>query len=144
MMSHERHVVSNHRSFDCLFNSLCRHTSSKTTKSSLLALCHRGDFPVQTVSKAEKASIWWRHHVSYGITGSINGFSPVWWLVIIQTNAVIFLAQWGRDKMAAISQTTYSNVFSWIEMLEFRLKFHWSLSLDVQLTNITTYQYWFR
>ena len=26
---HERHVVSNHRPFDCLFNSLCRFTSNK-------------------------------------------------------------------------------------------------------------------
>ena len=29
MTSHERHVVSNHRSFDCLFNCLCRPTSKK-------------------------------------------------------------------------------------------------------------------
>ena len=29
MTSHERHVVLNHRSFDCLFNSLCRPTSKK-------------------------------------------------------------------------------------------------------------------
>ena len=30
---------------------------------------------------------------------------------------------WGRDKMAAITQTTLSNAFSWMKMLEFRLKF---------------------
>ena len=29
MVSHERHVVSNHRSFNCLFNSLCGSTSNK-------------------------------------------------------------------------------------------------------------------
>ena len=29
MTSHERHVVSNCRSFHCLFNSLCGHTSKK-------------------------------------------------------------------------------------------------------------------
>ena len=36
--------------------------------------------------------------------------------------------------MAAVSQTTLSNAFSWMKMLEFRLRFHWSLFLRVQLT----------
>ena len=40
----------------------------------------------------------------------------------------------GWDKMAAISQTTPLNTFSWMKMLEFRLKFHWRLFLRVQLT----------
>ena len=31
------------------------------------------------------------------------------------------LTHWGRDKMAALSQTTRSNAFSWMKMLEFRL-----------------------
>ena len=35
------------------------------------------------------------------------------------------LTYWGRDKMAAISQTTFSNAFSWMKMYEFRLRFHW-------------------
>ena len=39
------------------------------------------------------------------------------------------LTHWGRDKMAAISQTTLSDSFSWTKMLKFRLKFHWSLFL---------------
>ena len=30
-------------------------------------------------------------------------------------------------KMAAISQTTFSNAFSWMGMYEFRLRFHWNL-----------------
>ena len=51
------------------------------------------------------------------------------------------LTHWGRDKMAAISQTTLSNSFSWMKMLEFRLKFHWSLFPRVQLT---IFQHWFR
>ena len=29
MMSHEHHVVPNHWSFDCLFDSLCESTSKK-------------------------------------------------------------------------------------------------------------------
>ena len=40
----------------------------------------------------------------------------------------------GRDQMSLISQTTLSNAFSWMEVYELRLKFHWSLSLRVQLS----------
>ena len=51
------------------------------------------------------------------------------------------LTHWGQDKMAAISKTVFSNAFSWMEIYEFRSKFHWSLFLRVQLT---IFQYWFR
>ena len=36
------------------------------------------------------------------------------------------LTHWGRDKMDAISQTTFSNAFSWMKVFESRLKFHWN------------------
>ena len=52
-----------------------------------------------------------------------------------------YLTHWGRDEMDNISQTTFSNVFSSIKMLEFILKFHWSLFLRVQST---IFQHWFR
>ena len=45
------------------------------------------------------------------------------------------------DKMAASSQTIFSDAFSWMKNFVFWLKFHWSLFLRVQLT-IT--QHWFR
>ena len=51
------------------------------------------------------------------------------------------LAHWGRDKMDAISQTKFSNAFSWMKMFEYRLKYHWNLCLRVQLT---IFQHWFR
>ena len=51
------------------------------------------------------------------------------------------LTHWGRDEIDAISQTTFSNAFSWLKMFEFRLKFHWSLFPRVQLT---ISQQWFR
>ena len=51
------------------------------------------------------------------------------------------ITHWGRDTMDAISQTTFSNAFSWTKMQEFRLKFHWSLFLKVQLT---IFHHWFR
>ena len=41
---------------------------------------------------------------------------------------ILLLTHWGRDKMAAIFQTTFSNAFSWKKMHEFRIRFHWSLS----------------
>ena len=48
------------------------------------------------------------------------------------------LTHWGRE-MAAVSQTTHLNAFSWMKMLEFRFRFHWSLSLRVQLKIIRTF-----
>ena len=36
---------------------------------------------------------------------------------------------WGWDKMADIFQKTFSNAFSWMQMLIFRLHFDWSLYL---------------
>ena len=64
--------------------------------------------------------------------------SPYYSSLIFQE---IHLTHWGRDKMAAISLTKLSIAFSWIKMLEFRLNFHWSLFLTVQLT---IFQHWFR
>ena len=50
------------------------------------------------------------------------------------------LTHWGRDKMAAIFQKTFSNAFSWMKMYEFWLWFHWSLFLRVHLI---IFQHWF-
>ena len=67
-------------------------------------------------------------------------------IIIIIINATLSwtnadLTHWGRDKMAAIFQTTFTNGFSWMKIYEFRLTFHWSLFIGVQLT---IYQHWFR
>ena len=51
------------------------------------------------------------------------------------------LTHWGRDKMAAISQTTLSNAFSCLKMYEFRSRFHWNLFLRFELT---IFHHWFR
>ena len=52
--------------------------------------------------------------------------TAVFWMNVTLTKVwkLIFatLTHWGRDKMAAFSQTTLSNEFSWIKILEFRLK----------------------
>ena len=61
--------------------------------------------------------------------------------VFINSFLYVSLTHWGRDKMAAISQTTFSSAFSWMKIYKFRLGFHWSLFLRVQLT---IFQNWFR
>ena len=44
-------------------------------------------------------------------------------------------------QMAAVSQTTLSTTFSWMKILEFRLRLHWSLFPRVKLT---IFRHWFR
>ena len=97
-----------------------------------------GEFPAQMASNVENASIWWRNH----------GFGLKWFvweiLLRLRTNnseiplSLFFvcsacldhLTHSDRGKMTAILQTTLSNAFSWMKMLEFRLKFHWSHYLN--------------
>ena len=52
------------------------------------------------------------------------------------------VTQWGRDKMAAIFQTTLSNAFSCMKMLQFQLRYLWSLFLRVQLTIVHHWFWW--
>ena len=62
--------------------------------------------------------------------------------VICEHNKSHFkLSHWGQNKIAAISQTTFWNACSWMEMHEFRSKFHWNLFLRVQLK---IFKYWFK
>ena len=58
-----------------------------------------------------------------------------------RATAAMISTHWGRDKMAAVFQTTFSNGFSLMKMYEIQLTFHWSLFLWVQLT---IFQQWFR
>ena len=51
------------------------------------------------------------------------------------------LTHWGLVKVAAISQTTFSNSFYWMKMYGSRLRFHWILFLRVLLT---IFEHWFR
>ena len=53
----------------------------------------------------------------------------------------VTLTHWGRDKIDAILQTTFSNAISRMKVLEFLLRFHWLWLLSVQLT---TFKDWFR
>ena len=51
------------------------------------------------------------------------------------------LTHWGRVKMDANFQTTFSKAFSWMKMYKYRLRFHWSWFPRIQ---ITIFQHWFR
>ena len=62
------------------------------------------------------------------------------WLSVHQSVSYHLLTHWGRDKMAVVFQTTFSNAFSWMKMYEFPLRFHWSLFLRFELT---IFQQWF-
>ena len=78
--------------------------------------------------------------ISQGSMGKrtiIKFTDKIFWVIV----ALRELTHWGRDQMDAISQTTFWIVFSWMKMFEFRLKFHWSLFLRVQLT---IFQHWSR
>ena len=70
----------------------------------------------------------------------LTGDKPSYETMMTKVSDAI-LTHWGRKKMDAISQTTFWSAFSWMEMFEFRLKFHWSLFLRVKLT---IFQHWFR
>ena len=137
---------------------MCR--LKKTSKLHVTGLCVgnspvTGEFPTQRANNTENYSISWRHHdisnVIY-ICDVMFAFHFRWVsaLIVLVTylarwtvlcSLTVPLTHWGRDKMAAISQTTFSNAFSSIKMFEFRLQFHWSLFLRVQLT---IFQHWFR
>ena len=70
------------------------------------------------------------------------GYQQSWdWLRLINrslSSTAKGLTHWGRGKVAAILQRTFSNAFSWMKMYKFYLTFHWSLF------QLTTIQHWFR
>ena len=79
--------------------------------------------------------------VSHWLGASLE---PALFVCVIVVTWFVFklkLTYWGKDKMAAVSQTSLSNTFSWMKMFEFWLQFDWSLFLRVQLTIL---QHWFR
>ena len=73
-----------------------------------------------------------------------SGSRPYNWLHLGNSNTPARVNKTGHDKsalthiwlnkMAAISQTTFSRVFSWMKMSEFLSKFRWNLFLRVHLT----------
>ena len=90
-----------------------------------------------------------------------SSWKPPWYLCQLTRSAVMFswlmrlfnhchrcetiqshgLTHWGRDKMAAIFQTAFSNAFSWMKIYKFWLRFHWNFFPRVQ---IITFHHCFR
>ena len=86
-------------------------------------------------------SSWWVSEFPLWRWAGVVVFSKVVAMAIHIGESFNLLTHWGRDKMDAISQTTFWSAFSWMKMFEFRLKFHGSLFLRVQMT---IFQHWFR
>ena len=62
---------------------------------------------------------------------------------VVQYAMILVFTHWGRDKMATIFQTTFSNVFSFIERFVFWFELHWSLFQRVLFTiNRQWFRYW--
>ena len=81
----------------------------------------------------------------FWVTG-YSQFLPAYFIAYKKGNSMnliknTMLTHCGRDKMAAIFQTTFSIAFSWMKKFEFWLRFHWSLFPRVQLT---IFHHWFR
>ena len=76
------HSVSNHRSLGCLFYTLFKPTSKKTSRPALLVLCEEnspltGEFSSQRTSNAENVSIWWRHNEMFHEVSLMYDYAPV-------------------------------------------------------------------
>ena len=98
--------------------------------SSLIGWVHTQNYPIVV----SHDSCGWRIGLLWLLSHLIDyigtyGLLMVYWLTCLSL-----------DKMAAISQTTHSNAFSWMKNFVFWCEFHWSLFLRVQLT---INQHWF-
>ena len=75
-------------------------------------------------------------------THNVYTYSRVKWLLFHWSNTIIQikLTYWGLNKTNNILHARFSNAFSWIKLIVFQLKFHWSLSPRIQMT---INQHWF-
>ena len=85
---------------------------------------------------------WIRYFIPH-ITGLVITYSFAFTLLLVYvvlphplTHKNIRLTHWGRDKMDAISQTTFWRAFSSMKIVECWIDFHWSMFVKVQLTII--------
>ena len=114
----------------------------------------RDEFLARRASYVENVYIWWRHHEYRTSDDVCNDYTSICCEMTVTTSwcgnhvchsGYVCVAGSVNSlrprQMDAISQTTFSNAFSWMKMFEFRLKFHWSLFPRVQLT---IFQQWFR
>ena len=149
-----RDGISNHQPHHCLLKRLFTRRSKKASTLRVTGLFEgsspvAGEFPAQRTSNAENVSIWWRHHATYIDKPTlVDDNKPLPGQMLTKIYVYISLQAWikyvnslrPRQNRRHL-QTAFSNAISWMKMFEFRLKFHWSLFLKVQLT---IFQHWFR
>ena len=102
-------------------------------------------YPDSKVHGANMGPIWVRQDPGGPLVGSMNLANRVHMskdlMLQNQKHApYCIFTHLPLDKMAAISQRTFSNAFSWMKRFVYRFKFQWSLFLRVLLTII---QHWF-
>ena len=112
-------------------------------KSELWAIIHCLWLGHETLVCRQDPGGCWLHELCYLGELIVIGLRPnsMIYCIVSPQMSILQLTHWGRDKMAATSQTTFSNAFSWVKMYEFGLKLHWSLFLGVQLT---IFHHWVR
>ena len=81
----------------------------------------------------------WRRPILTSFINLLKVRRPKW--IFWCSGLFLALTHWGQDKMATMSQTALSNVFSWMKILEFRLRFQWILFLRF---DSTIFYHWLR
>ena len=103
-------------------------------------LSNPSDLPWYDIISCYLLSAWALSGGCHRLPLMISHHCLQWWLGAVRnrtsasTMPASLLTHWGRDKMDADFQTTFSNAISWMKMHELRLRFHWSLFPKVQLT----------
>ena len=76
VMSHEHHGFLSYQQLYCLFNSLFRLTSKKTSKLNITGFFLRGIHWLSVISLTKGISMLWHHHMQFMIQGGFDGWFP--------------------------------------------------------------------
>ena len=129
----ERHGILNHRRRDCLCNSAFDQKDNLENIKTPYYYPFVKGINRSLVDSPHKGPVKRKAVPCHDIIMGYRNRATRWYQAR--------LTHWGRDKMDAISQTTFSSAFLWMKLLEFLLRFLWNLFLRVQLT---IFQHWFR
>ena len=105
-------LITAQRTHDAMITSLLRQNDVTAS------FCRNDDVIITSCVRWVKADVAWAQH-----------------------QITFWLTYWGRNKITAISQTTFSNAFSWMKIFKFRLRFRWCFFPRFQLT---IFHHWFR
>ena len=151
----EHDGVANHLRIDCLLDRLFRCRSKEISKLHVTGLCDwnpltTSGFPSQSASNAEIVSIWWRHYVNIVAFGRNlkDVIRKGWYLTFVHFNIHIvlpFIGWWIAGYCFAETNTLRQrqngrnfaddslDTFPRMIILEFRIRFQWTLFRWVQL-----------